>query len=328
MTRARDGVGRRLQSLLEAGTVGDLSDGRLLERFLTRDRELAEAAFASLMERHGPMVWRVCRSILADPNDADDAYQATFLVMVRRSRSLRVRDSLGPWLHQVARRTALRARKRASQRRLRERAAVGDRSPLVEEKPSDDLAVIHEEIDRLPGRYRAAVVVCLLEGLPDEQAAIRLGCPPGTVHSRLARGRERLRRSLARRGVAPGLILAGPRIATEAASSVVPPHLVEATLLAASRIAAGGLRSAPPPAFVAALLEGVSRMFWLAHARIGLAALMLGGAVVATTLGPQEGGRPAPEEAIRPEPPVSAAPRSRSPRPRNRPRGPIPPGAP
>jgi len=305
MSRTRDGIDRRIRALLEAGAVGDLGDGRLLERFTPGDGESAEAAFAALVERHGTLVWRVCRSILADPNDADDAFQATFLALVRRSRTLWVRDSLGPWLLRVARRTALRARDRARRRRLREQAAAGSRPTSAEPRPLDDLAAIHEEIARLPERYRSVVVLCLLQGLRDEQAAARLGWPVGTVHSRLARGRERLRASLTRRGLAPSAaLLAASRlpVPAEAASSAVPPHLVEATARAASLLVADGLRSAAVPIAVASLVEGAARMSWIANVKSSLAAALLGGAALATALGspghgPAEAGPPAPAES-------------------------------
>ena len=191
-TASEGAAGRHIRTLLESGEVGGLPDGRLLERFVTGDGATAEVAFAAMVDRHGPMVWRACRAILADPNDADDAFQATFLVMVRRARSLWARESLGPWLLQVARRTSMRARSLAQRRRLREFTAAGLKPRLAAEPPPDELgAAIHEEVGRLPERYREVVVLCLLEGLPDSQVATRLGWPLGTVHSRLARGREK-----------------------------------------------------------------------------------------------------------------------------------------
>ena len=195
MAKGNQGIAlRHLDTLFRVGTVGGLTDAQLLERFTSRRDEAAELAFAALVERHGPMVLRVCRAVLRDAHEAQDAFQATFLVLVRRAGSLWVRDSLGPWLHQVAYRTASCARSAAARRRRHERRAAELTARPADDGDRDDLeGVIHEEVGRLPERYRAAVVLCLLEGLTPEQAARHLGCPVGTVHSRLARGREQLR---------------------------------------------------------------------------------------------------------------------------------------
>lgn len=308
MRTASDGAAERhIRTLLETGEVGGLPDGRLLERFMAGDGARAEAAFAALVERHGPLVWRACRAILADPNDADDAFQATFLVMVRRARGLWVRDSLGPWLLQVARRTSMRSRALSHRRRLRERAAAGERSSLVDEPQPDDLgAAIHEEVGRLPERYRAVVVLCLLEGLPDAQAATRLGWPLGTVHSRLARGREKLRRGLTRRGITPAVAtLASSRTPMEAASAAVPARLIEATVGSASRLASLGLHDAALPAAVAALTEGVLRMTWIAKLNaFALSLAAVGCIAVAAAIGSPEVGEqvpgPTPRDVVPP----------------------------
>src|SRR4051812_43085786 len=184
---------RPIGSLLVAGAVGGLSDAQLLDWFATRRDDAAELAFAALLERHGPMVLRVCRAILRNNDDAEDAFQATFLVLVHKAGLLRVRESLGPWLHQVALRTASCARSaRARRRRLERRAAPAPAQIVTADPPDDVTDVVHDEVRRLPERNRAAVVLCLLEGMSPEQAARHLGWPVGTVHSRLARGRERL----------------------------------------------------------------------------------------------------------------------------------------
>src|SRR4051794_40093771 len=195
---------RHLKALWDVGAIGALTDGQLLERFMTRDGEAAAIAFEALLDRHGPMVLRVCRGVLRDHHDAQDAFQATFLVLVRRAGSLWVRDSLGPWLHQVAHRTAACARSAAARRRRCEMAAAQYASRSAADGAAHDLGeILHGEVDRLPVRYRAVVVLCLLEGHTHEQAARYLGCPVGTVQSRLARGRRRLRDRLTRRGLAP-----------------------------------------------------------------------------------------------------------------------------
>ncbi len=193
---------RHAATLFNEGAVGDLSDGQLLARFLTCNAESSELAFQSLVERHGPMVLRVCRAVLRDPHDAEDAFQTTFLVLARRADSIRARDSVASWLHGVAYRTgccarASAARRRAHERRAAETTAIG----VTEKAPTDTSAVLHEELNRLPERYRHPLVLCYLEGLTHEQAARLLGLPLGTVRSRLARGRDRLRQHLTRRGL-------------------------------------------------------------------------------------------------------------------------------
>jgi RND family efflux transporter MFP subunit len=225
---------------LTFGTSGELTDGQLLERFSTLEGADAERAFASLVERHGPMVMRVCRSVLAGLPDAEDAFQATFLVLARKARSLWVHDSLGPWLHQVALRTASGARAAAARRRRHEQvAALSKRECHME--TADELGhVLHEEIERLPDRFRVPVILCDLEGSTHEQAARHLGWPVGTVKSRLIRARARLRERLTRRGLAPSasLMAAVPR--PTGIAEGIPAALVSSTLSAAVRFATPG----------------------------------------------------------------------------------------
>src|SRR5262245_13860587 len=165
-----------LHTLFNLGAIRELSDGQLLERFATQPGEAAELAFAVLVERHGPMVLRVCRSLLPGLHDAQDAFQATFLVLVKKARALWVHDSLGPWLHQVACRTALCARRAAARRRRHERSAAAAVMRDRHAEPLGELEwAIHEEIDRLPESIRAPVVLCDLCGRTHEQAARHLG---------------------------------------------------------------------------------------------------------------------------------------------------------
>ena len=194
------------QSLFEIGAIGGLTDRQLIESFVQRNGEASELAFEVLVGRHGSMVHQICRSILDDPNDADDAFQATFLVLATRADSLNIRDSLGPWLNEVARRTAACARAVARRRRRHELAASSETrqvsGPMFRQH---DLAqILDDEVKRIPERYRVAVTVCLVDGLTHRQAAERLNWRIGTVQSRLARGRELLRRRLSRRGIVPG----------------------------------------------------------------------------------------------------------------------------
>ncbi len=184
---------RDIQTLFDTGTAAGLSDGQLLERFAGGRDATAEAAFQALVHRHGPMVLRVCRSVLPDLNDAHDAFQATFLVLVKRCRAIRKRDSVGSWLYGVASRVAARARVEAARRRSAERlgslrlVAAGDSPGEGDPDRMDFGPAVQEEVRRLPEKYRAVVMLCYWQGLTQEQAAIQLGIPLGTVRSRVAR---------------------------------------------------------------------------------------------------------------------------------------------
>ncbi len=304
MGREPKGVAaRRALALFGAGTVAGLSDGQLLERFATRAGEGAELAFAALVERHGPMVLRTCRSILGNGHDPQDAFQATFLILVRRGGSLWVRDSLGPWLHRVACRVAVRARQGEARRRAAEREAAESSGRSARPPGRGDGADwLHEEIDRLPERYRGAVVICDLEGYTYEKAAQHLGCPVGTVKSRLARARERLRDRLSRRGLAqPGGPIAG-LLPAATAPAPMPASLVESTTRAALALGSGKAGAAVAPATVEILIEEVSKSMIMSKTRWIAAALLAGG--IATTgtalVARQEPGKPAPASAQAP----------------------------
>ena len=212
-----------LEILNRIGTVGDQSDENLLARFLDVHDAGSKAALTALIERHGPMVFRVCRQVLGNSQDADDAFQATFLVFARKARSIRNADSAASWLHGVALRVARRSKLDALRRRSREsRVAVTNLE--IEKTELESWPELHEEIGRLPERYREAVVLCHLEGLSTEAAAVRIGCPRGTVLSRLSRARDRLRDRLTRRGMA----LSSTWFA-EVGSMNLPHPLVEVT---------------------------------------------------------------------------------------------------
>jgi RNA polymerase sigma factor (sigma-70 family) len=284
---------RHLNTLFSVGLTGELTDAQLLERFTSHRDETAELAFAALVERHGPMVLRVCRALLRDAHDADDAFQATFLILVRRARSLWVRDSLGPWLHEVAYRTASCARLTAARRRRYELRAAEMAARPPENGDSDDaLEVIHEEMGRLPRLYREAVVLCLVEGLTPEQAARHLNCPAGTVHSRLARGREQLRGRLTRRGLAvpAGLLAVG--WSGNGVSAAVPPALAHLTIRRALSLALGQISVGAMPVSVAALTGMILRTMLMAKIRVTVATLLMLGvlAVGVGVLARQEPG--------------------------------------
>ncbi len=235
----------------------DQSDLHLLECFVTKKDE---AAFAALMERHGRLVFGVCRSVLDQEQDAEDAFQATFLVLARMASSIRKRDSLASWLHGVARRTALKARQAMNTRRRIERHA-GSRAP---EQPVSEAAVrelqaiLHEEVSRLAEKYRAPFVLCCLEDKTRTEASAELGWKEGTVASRVAQARKLLESRLLRRGVALPAALTAATVAPVAASAAVPMGLSSIVARGAVAFAAGNVPEAVSAGAVA-LAEGVIR---------------------------------------------------------------------
>jgi polysaccharide export outer membrane protein len=226
------------------------SDRQLLEQFVSKRDS---AAFRSLVVRHGPTVLQMCRGVLHDAHEAEDAFQATFIVLVRKAQSIQDPESLGGWLRGVAYRTALRARCRAARRHAieRTRAEMVRSADAPDDISSDLRQVIRAELGRLPDSYRKAVTLCYLEGLTHQEAAQQLGWPVGTVKVRLVRGRRMLRERLDRRGVSLGvglfLLLLDPTKAR-----AVPLPLVESTARAMA-LAAKGRRAALEPEFAVAL---------------------------------------------------------------------------
>ncbi|QEH32126.1 ECF RNA polymerase sigma factor SigE [Aquisphaera giovannonii] len=274
---------RHLDALYAAGISAGLPDDELLRRFLERreraDRasRAAEAAFEAIVRRHGPMVLGVCRRYLADPNDAEDAFQAIFLILFRRAAAIRIGESLGPWLHGVSRRVAARARTVALRRKSREAAGVEPATdPAAEGRRRDASEALDEELGRLPARYRVPIILCHLEGLTYQEAARRLGCPVGTVGVRLSRGRELLKARLSRRDatLAAGLWMAG---ADPAAACTPPPSLVEATLRAATATRGGPGPATAASASIASLSEGFLRAMFMDRVKaVALGSLSVG----------------------------------------------------
>src|SRR5262245_59077844 len=219
------------------------SDEQLLRQFLSRMEESAEAAFATLIERHGPIVHRVCLDVLQDREDARDVAQAVFLVLARKAGSIRKPEALGPWLHGVAFRLARRVRSEEASRRAAERrkGEIMRRQQTPEVAPDPlNYDEPHEEVDRLPEKYRRPIILCYMQGRTQGEAARELGWPLGTVQVRLHRGRDRLRSRLMRRGV--GLtVLAGVSLARSLSATARVPGRGwnEATAAAAVRFASG-----------------------------------------------------------------------------------------
>lgn len=205
------------------------ADQELLQQFVTAQDE---HAFEILVRRHGPMVHGVCRRVLHDPHSADDAFQATFLLLARKCRSLRAPELLANWLYGVAYRTALKARENAAKRREYERRAaeMASYQPPDEAMTKELAAVLDEEINRLPMKYRAPLVLCYLEGATNAQAARRLGWPEGSISGRLAKARELLRSRLTRRGLNFSAGMLATILLQERASAAVSTALVKVTV--------------------------------------------------------------------------------------------------
>ena len=225
----------QLTTLFRFGVVGDLSDGQLLQRFLTARDGADQAAFTALVERHGPMVLGVCREVLGNAHDAEDAFQATFLVLARKAGSVRKADSLAelasrggtPGRHAGQGRSGPTEGVRATECGDEGRASSSDQEGSPEGWPE-----LHEAIARLPERYREPVVLCYLEGLTTEEAALRIGCPQGTILSRLSRARERLRGQLERRSLTSPMALLTTGL-THRAMEALPAGLLDTTVRAA-----------------------------------------------------------------------------------------------
>ena len=257
----RSSVIQSIQTLFNEGSVGGMTDGQLLEQFLSRQHERAEIAFAALVSLHGPMVWDVCRSVLSDPHAAEDAFQATFLILVRKAGSIRRRDAVGPWLHGVAQRVAVRTKAVTARQRLREgQGADMSSTPTPDPATREQIEALHEEVDRLAEKYRAPLVLCYFEGCTHAEAARLLKCPVGTVSIRLSRARELLRTRLTRRGLGFPAAWMGAMLGTTAKSSAMPAGLAESTIKAAMHVADGNAITAGAfPVAVTQLAEGEVR---------------------------------------------------------------------
>ncbi len=246
---------KRVRHLAVAGRVADLDDGQLLQVFAgTRD----EHAFGVLVQRHGPLVHDVCRRVLGPGPDLEDVFQATFLILARKARSIRKAGSVGSWLHGVALRLAVHLKAQLGRRHEGTLDGVTlmdpDRhsDPVARATLSELGAILDQEVQRLPARFRDAVLLCHLEGLSTAEAAARLGCPPGTLKSRLVKARELLRGRLLRRGVALSVTALAVAFAEGASVAAVLPELIRRAVVA-------GVTCSPLAATRAALLA--RRMF-------------------------------------------------------------------
>jgi RNA polymerase sigma factor (sigma-70 family) len=285
----------RLPRLWAAEAARDLADGELLERFLARREEVA---FAVLVQRHGPMVLGVCRRLLADSHSAEDAFQAAFLILARRAAAIRKKASLASWLHGVARRVALRARAQAAARRSRERRPREmPQMGVLDQVMWEELrTVLDEAIGELPERFRAAVVLCHLEGKSYDEAARELGWPKSSLASRLAKAHRLLRARLVRRGVAlsAGALAAG-LVGGEARAAV--PALLTINTVKGAMAGAFGKGSLPGPLSerAVALAEGAMKGNFGTKSKVFAAlvalGLLAGGVGLAAHQGRQEDGQ-------------------------------------
>ena len=244
----------------------------------------SDAAFAALVKRHGPTVLNLCRRVLGNHQDAEDAFQATFLVLARKAPRLRDPRLVGSWLYGVAARTAAKARTTRARRAVREQAAVVPTSndPLAELTVREAQTVIDEELARLPAKYRGPLLLCCLEGLARDEAARRLGWTVALLKSRLEQARELLRSRLARRGIPlPAAFLTVGLLGT-AANAAVPEALFTSTIRAGARVAAGGSAAGIATAAALALSKGVMRTMFLA--KIKMTAVLFLALVTAGTL--------------------------------------------
>jgi RNA polymerase sigma factor (sigma-70 family) len=254
----------------DADMLDYLTDAELLERFASGQ----EDAFAVLVRRHGDLVLGVCRRVLGNPHDAEDAFQAAFLVLARKAGTVRQSESLAGWLHRVAYRIALRARGNQARRRAGEDKARSLFEPAGnEEAPFDDLGeLLDEEVHRLPEKYRVPVLLCYLQGRTNEEAARQMRCPTGTVKIRLLRARQMLRKRLARRGVGATLSALLALCAERAAAS---EPLLACTTWAGVRAAGGTpLAQAGVTSGAAGLAGGALKGMALARLKLAAAVLL------------------------------------------------------
>ncbi len=293
----------QFRALFGEGRLADLSEGQLLDRFLTRRDEVA---FEELIARHGPMVLGVCRRWLADPNDVNDAFQATFLILLRKGRSLRDRKTLSHWLYGVSQRVARRARSQAARRRERlistSRDAPTSRTAQEEAAGRELLAIVDDEIRRLPEKQQAVAVLCLVQGWTHEEAARALEWPLGTVKSRLATARDTLRGRLSRRGLdAPDGLLAAIPLSCRLAPAATIGRLSRLTQLAIECVDPAASPGTAATAGALELSRGVLRTMLWKQLLVGTACaiLALSTAGVAALAYQREGQDPAPVQGGR-----------------------------
>ncbi len=274
-------------SLRREGVLSGLGDGPLVGRFLDDPGEAGGAAFEALVRRHGPMVLATCRGVLRDVHEAEDAFQATFLVLARRAATVRDRDRLGVWLARTARRIAVRSLRETSRREAfeRRRADLDGAAPAAPGLvAAEAAALVRAEVERLPDTDRDLMRLTYWQGKSYEEAAALMSWPIGTIRSRLSRARGRLRVRLARLGLVPGLAAAGGASLGDPATAAPPEILIRQTVRAATSFAGGLTPSVgvgTVPASVAALVEGEIAMSAMIPWKSLAALVLLGGTATA-----------------------------------------------
>lgn len=265
-----------------------VTDGELLEQFVLRHDE---AAFSALLDRHGPMVLGVCRRMLRNEADAEDAFQSTFLVLVRKAATIQPSYMVGNWLYGVAHSTALKAKAMSIRRTTKEHEAAQQPKMQIAANTWDRLQIVlDQELRALPDKYRSAIVLCDLEGKPLKEAARELGCPIGTVGTRVARGRALLSRRLTRHGFTLSASALALLLSQHAAMAAVPPTLARSTTRAAFAFLSGSATGGVVSAKVAALALAVMNSMVFQRIQVGLAVglvvlfLALGGVALAQQL--------------------------------------------
>jgi RNA polymerase sigma factor (sigma-70 family) len=269
-----DNVLRHILSAVGARQIRELPDRELLKRFVAgRD----DIAFTAIMERHGGLVLGVCRRILRNEHDAEDACQATFLVLTRKARTIRKGDSLASWLHGVAGRIAWKLRADVKRRSSDDvSAAEVARSDTTGEITwREGLAVLDEELSRLPASYRSALILCYLEGRRQDEAARELGCSLGVLCGRLVRARECLRKRMVRRGMALPAALAGAVLVSTHVRAALPSALAVRTVRAAIAFVSGQALARIVPDKVATLTKGALTTMFFSRVKIAAAFLFL-----------------------------------------------------
>jgi RNA polymerase sigma factor (sigma-70 family) len=289
-----------------ATEFADWSDNSVLQRALDRRDPGADAAFAVLVHRHGSLVYRTCYAALRNVHDADDAFQATFLVLARKAKSLRHTRYIGPWLYEVARRISLHARTAATRRSRHERLAAEIRNE-IDGRNERALAALHEVLGRLPSRFRLPIVLCDLEELSYRDAAVRIGCTESAIRNRLARGRRRLSVAMRRLGFDPASSLT-----VYGALPAVPTTLIHTTATAAVQVLSGCIAGAIPVSVLALTHEGLQTMLLIKLKTAGLAAIAtavlitgaygLSGQVRKEKSSPDDPPKPASTQAATPNP--------------------------
>jgi RNA polymerase sigma factor (sigma-70 family) len=287
-TSRMSGFIQHLRSALFLRDSAGLTDGQLLTDYISG---LDEATLAALVHRHGPMVWGICRRVLRNYHDAEDAFQATFLILVRKAASIESRELLANWLYGVAHQTAMKARATAAKRNERERRLTEMPEPAVADPGiwRDLQPLLDEELSRLPGMYRVVIVLCDLEGKTRKEVARQLNCPLGTVAGRLARARALLAKRLSRRGVGVSGVVLGAVVSARAASASVPPAVAASTIKTATLVALGQEVARAVSPRVAGLITGVTKAMFVSKIKRVLAValavgLALGGAGVGAAL--------------------------------------------